>query len=89
MSNKQQIYKGALHWAKIAFKLNWVNKKQWYDEQELASSIAVYINEPQLFAGKEEFEEINTDLLFDDSLSNEIKKLARNQEKIIKDLTNK
>ena len=38
-----KIWKGADRFAKKAWKGNWVNKKEWYDETDLASSIHGFV----------------------------------------------
>ena len=40
---KKVIWAGANEWAEKAYKLNWLNKKQWHDDQEVSSSIANHI----------------------------------------------
>ena len=40
---EKKIWEGTNEWADKAWKLNWLNKKDWYDDTELSSSIANHI----------------------------------------------
>ena len=40
---KKVVWEGAEVGAEKAYKLNWLNKKDWFDDQELSSSIAGHI----------------------------------------------
>lgn len=47
MTKEQQleikIWKAAKRWAGLAWKCKWINKSQWYEEAEIASSIYGFV----------------------------------------------